>query len=154
MEISKQVIDRVLQPYLANARVLKSAGIDFPMIHGRFLIGPTFYYSPKIEHATDIEIQLCLNQLVYAGVAEIIGQKTIPELDGINFYELQKEGMLIIESRKRFRRQIKTNKEISGEIKLGNWKKVRSLFLSNADFKFENRSCFGELELALILPKV
>jgi hypothetical protein len=152
MKIPKQMIDKVLEHYRPNLRMLKSASLGYPSIKGRFLIGPTFYYIPRLEHAADIEIQLCLNQLAYAGIAEIMEQGVVPELNGLNFYELQKENMLVIESRKRFRRPIRTNAEIGGELILRRWKDVGSLILGNFDFQFENKSCFGSLELGLVKP--
>lgn len=148
MIIPTEIIEDVLRPY--NCKVLKSANLEYPFVRGRFLIGPTYYHIPPFEHATDIDIQLCLNQLAYAGVAEAIRRKIIPELDGLNFDELRTENMLIIESRKRFKRSIRTDVEIGGEIKIARWKEFRGLLLANGDFQFENRSCFGELELAIV----
>ena len=152
MEISKQMIDNVLKHYRPSLRTLKSADLEYPVIRGKFIIGPTYYYIPALKHATDIEIQLCLNQLAYVGIAKSMEQGLIPELSGLDFYELQKENMLIIESRKRFRKPIRTDIEIQGEMILREWKDFGNLFLANTDFQFENRSCFGSLELALVKP--
>lgn len=150
--ISGETISEILKHYSPNCRPLKSATIEYPVIKGTFRIGKTFYYLPALEHATDIEIQLCLNQLAYAGIAHMMEQEAIPELRGLNFYELQKENMLIIESRKRFRKPIRTDVEIHGELVLRKWKLAGNLLIANSDFQFENRSCIGSLELALIKP--
>ena len=146
------MIDNVLKHYRPSLRMLKSADLKYPVVKGEFLIGRTFYYIPALKHATDIEIQLCLNQLAYVGIAKSMEQGLIPELKGLDFYELQKENMLIIESKKRFRKPIRTDVEIQGEIVLKDWRDFGNLFLANTDFQFENRSCFGSLELALIKP--
>lgn len=152
MEIQKKMIDKVLQHYRPNLRMLKSANLEYPTITGKFVIGPTYYYVPRFEHATDIEIQLCLNQMAYAGIAEVIQERRIPELSGLDFYELQKESMLVIESQKRFRKPIRTDIEIYGELTLREWRDFGKILISCADFQFENRSCFGSLELALVKP--
>jgi len=151
-EIAKKLIDNALKHYRPNLRMLKSASIEYPKINGKFFIGPTYYYIPAFKHATDIEIQLCLNQLAYVGIAKIMQEEMVPELSGLDFYELQKENMLIIESRKRFDNPIRADAEIDGELTLRRLKNVGSLILGNFDFQFENRSCFGSLELALIKP--
>jgi hypothetical protein len=153
-EISKQLINEIMNPYKQGCKVLRKAFLDYPIIRGTFLIGQTYYHVPAFEHATDIEIQLCLNQLIYTGVAEITRQKIIPELEGLDFEELRRENMLIIESRKRFVRPIRTDIEISGEIVVKNYKSANGLLIAQTNFQFENKSCFGSLELALIKPGV
>ena len=67
-----------------------------------------------------------------------------------DFDRLQKEGMLIVESRKRFRKHIRIDKEIYGEIEIVDLRKRNNLVLAKVDFEFENRSCLGELELAIV----
>ena len=150
MKIPEEVINEVVRPYIC--KVLRSASLEYPIIRGSFFIGPTYYYVYPLEHATDIEIQLCLNQLIYASIAEAIRSKLVPELEGLDFDSLRNEGMLIIESRKRFRRPIRTDKEIQGEIEITRMRDAGRLILAQANFQFENRSCFGSLELALIKP--
>lgn len=152
MIVSQELIGKVLEHYRPNLRMLKFAELEYPSMRGKFVIGQTFYYTPSLKHATDVEIQLCLNQLVYVGVAQAMEQGLVQELKGLDFYELQKENMLITESRKRFKKPIRTDIEISGEIAIRRWKQVGNLFLADTDFQFENRSCSGSLELTLIKP--
>lgn len=153
VEISKQLVDGVVRPYREECRFLRAAFLEYPKVRGVFLIGPTYYHVPSLGHATDIEIQLCLNQLAYIGVAEAIRNKLIPELSGLNFEELRRENMLILESRKRFRRPIKTDVEINGELEISKWRCFNNLILAYTNFQFENRNCFGSLELALTKPE-
>jgi len=150
MEIPPQTIDNVVRPYQVECRVLREARLEYPRIYGKFFIGSTFYHVPTLQHVTDIEIQLCLNQLAYAGIAQAIQYRSIPELDDLSFEQLRKEGMLIIESRKRFRKQIPTCREISGQMNVNEWRDEAGLIRGWANFQFENRSCFGSLELALV----
>ena len=151
-QVDEKLIREVLSGY-GERRFLIAASLEYPILHGNFLIGPTFYYSPHFEHAADIEIQFCLNQLCYVGVAELIKKEEIPELKGLNFAELQNENMLIVESRKRFRRPIRTDKVITGELKVDDWRKYNHGIAALVNFQFENRSCFGHLELVLLNPK-
>jgi len=148
--ISKQLINEVLSIYKPKFKWLKTAHLEYPSLIGRFSISPGTYTHKPFIHMTDIEAQLCLNQLAYVGLAEAIRTKIIPKLRGINFKELQYEGMLIIETRKRFRKKIPTNKIIKGEIKVKEWRDDGYILRGFADFQFENRSCFGNLEMALV----
>jgi len=149
MQIPKERIYPVLAVYKIPQRVLSSASLDYPRIQGTFDIGPTYYTNDSFKHATDIEVQLCLNQLAYAGAAEMIFQEIEP-FKGLKFSELQKEGMLILGSRKRFRRPIPTDKTITGEITIQDIKQKAKTMFVFADFEFENRSAVGELEIAIL----
>jgi len=151
MIIGQNIIDEVLAPY--TVRMLKSAELDYPYIKGKFTIGPTYYHNPSLQHAADIEIQLCLNQLAYAGIAQMIQNKDIPALNGLEFRELRGENMLIRESRKKFRKPIRTDCEIIGELKINRWKDISHLLLGSFDFQFENNSCIGSLELVVVKPQ-
>lgn len=149
VKITEEVKGKVLAVYKPQQRVLCEATVDYPSANGKFRIGPCFYALEDFHHATDIEIQLCLNQLLYATVYQAIRDKSHPYLDK-DFEKLQKEGMLIAESRKRFRRPIHTDKEIYGAINIVNLRKRKNVVFANVDFEFENRSCVGELELAIV----
>ena len=150
VNISQESIDKVLQIYKLEQRILRAANVEHPRATGKFFIGPCFYTLADFKHATDIEIQLCLNQLAYVAVYEGIENNSHPYLEGKDFDKLQKEGMLIVESRKRFRRPIPTDKEIRGEMMLKDLRERHGVIFANADFQFENRSCFGSLELAIV----
>lgn len=146
--IAKEHLDRVLAIYKPEQRVLVEADLEYPKISGKFRLGDTYYTIKPLRHATDIEIQLCLNQLTYAGVAEMMRLNRILELNGADFYKLQEEGMFIIQSKKRFRKQIKTNSEIAGELNFGRFGRYqKGLIVARADFDFENGACSGDLEL-------
>lgn len=138
-----------LSVYKIPQKVLSSARLDYPRIEGNFDLGPTYYMNEPLVHATDIEIQLCLNQLAYVGIAEMILQEIKP-FNGLKFNELQKEHMVILESRKRFRRQIPTNRTITGEIAVKGIKQKANTLFVFTDFQFENKSVVGNLELAIL----
>jgi|SRR3989338_10764491 len=152
-EVPEENIRDTLSIYKPEQRVLKSASIDYLRINGTFFIGPTYYTLSSLKHATDIEIQLCLNQLAYVGPLEAVRLSIDPLLKDINFKSLQEEGMYIIESKKRFRRQMSTDKDIAADLLVKSIIKKREIILCYADFQFENNSCFGNLELAIINKK-
>mgnify|MGYP001602252274 CR=1 FL=1 len=151
-EITPRQIYEVMKNYRPECRFLKSAQIEYPSIRGKFLIGKTFYHVPPVKHATDVEIQLCLNQLTYVGMLQLFESQNVPELSGLDFSELRTEGMLITESRKRFRKPISTGKEFLGHLNIEEWKNFGNLLVARTKFDFENRSCFGNLELVLVKP--
>lgn len=149
-KVTNEVREEVLAIYKPEQRILLKVDIEYPKAKGTFRVGPCYYTLEDFKHATDIEIQLCLNQLAYVSVYDGITNKVHPYLEGKDFKKLQKEGMLIVESRKRFRRPIPTDSEIYGEMTLKDLRERNGVVFANADFQFENRSCFGHLELAIV----
>ena len=149
-KVTNEAREEVLAIYRPEQKVLLEADIDYPKAKGKFRIGPCYYALVDLKHATDIEIQLCLNQLAFVLVYDGIINKVHPYLEGKDFEKLQKEGMLIVESRKGFRRPIPTDNEIYGEMTLKDLRERNGVVFANADFQFENRSCFGNLELAIV----
>jgi hypothetical protein len=150
MEIDSGIIQRTLELYKPEARVLIHGQVEYPLLIGEFRLHPTFYTISPLQHAADIEIQLCLNQLAYAGLAQVIDSEAFSELAGVNFESVQREGCLVIESRKKFRRPIRTDRPIRGKITMGDFRNCPGLILGHATFDFENRSCIGDLTLALV----
>lgn len=150
MKVSQEKIDKILSPYNPAVRMLKSAFYEYPKVLGKFVINPSLYHSIPIKHASDIEIQFCLNQLSYVAISEALSHNDLEQIKGLDFDSLKYEHMLIIQSKKRFRRQIPINQEISGELFLKESRMYNGLFISYLDFQFEKKSCTGNLELVLI----
>jgi hypothetical protein len=154
MKIPLERIQQVTKKYAPAYRWLYDADYEFPKASGRFLVNQGAYYTKPLEHATDVEIQLCLNQLSYVAVGEAIRNGNPEMFKGLDYDALQKEGMLIIESRKRFRRAIDTSRTIGGELNLLDLRDTGKIILANTTFQFENKSCFGELELVIVKSPV
>lgn len=152
-EVNQDLIGRTLALYKPEQRVLMSADVDYPLARGIFLIGPTYYTLEPCLHATVIEAQLCLNQLIYVAVAQLIEDKKIPGLRGLDFLALQKEFMLIKRSDIDFKKPLKTSSQIRGEIRFEGYKQRGNLLVSDARFEFEDKSCLGSLRSIIILPK-
>ena len=97
---------------------------------------------------TDVEAQLCLNQLAYTLLACSLKNNLIDiGIDYEESFKLQDEGMFIVKSKKNFKKQIRTDREIKGQIEITKYKKLREIIVAKSIFNFEDNACFGELEL-------
>ena len=151
-EVSQTTIERVLEIYNPDSRVLQEANINYPVVNGKFFVGQCSYAS-RFEHITDIEVQLCLNQILYVTTHEAIVRKLDEGLRGLDFFALQKEGMLITHSRKRFRKQIPSDRSFRGSMVFKNRRMYQDRIFYSVDFDFENKSCVGDLELVVVKPQ-
>ncbi len=151
MKISQELVDKVLAIYKPNYRYLKEACIDFPVSRGRFQLGETEYVE-ALQHLTDVEAQLCLNQLNYVFFGNEINSKRWQELKDLTFddyLESRKEGMFIVNSHKIFHKETCTKEPFEGVIRLIRTKKIGSIYLATLDFNLNNGACIGEFSLAL-----
>ncbi len=116
MRISQELIEKVIEVYKPNYRYLKEATVDYPFAKVRFMLGETEYVA-TLQHMTDVEAQLCLNQICYVFFAQgILDQKwELPKTFTLDdFLELRKEGMFIVESHKRFVRETNPGEAFNG----------------------------------------
>lgn len=148
-EIPQETIREALSGYKPGLVFLREASLEYPVARGRYYIGDTYYLFPPLSHATDVEIQLCLNQLAYVSVAELIKEGKLEEFRGIDFKSFKDEGMLIRESHKIFRKPINPRKEFSGELEVKELRRRTNLILANTRFNFEDGSCIGSLKLVI-----
>lgn len=150
MEIQKEEIQRILEVYKPENRWLKEAKLEYPVCYGTFQITPRTYTIEPLSHMTDVEAQLCLNQLAYTLLACSLKNNLINAgLSYEDFFKLQREGMFIVKSKKNFKRQIRTDKEVKGQIEIIRYKKLRDMIIAMSKFNFEDNACFGELELVV-----
>lgn len=151
MKVSKENIDKILAIYKPNYRFLEDADIEFPYARGKFKLKETEYVE-TLKHMTDIEAQLCLNQLSYVFFSQQIIDRRWPDIAGLSldeYLDLRKENMFIIESKKKFVRETDSISAFFGEIEFLNIKKVRGLYLAALNFGLNDRACYGSLKLAL-----
>ena len=151
MKIPQELIDKVVAIYKPNYRYLKEADVDFPVIRGKFQLGETEYMQ-TLQHLTDVEAQLCLNQLSYVFFGNEINTKRWEGLRDLTFddyLELRKEGMFIVESNKKFHRETNPREQFSGVLKLIRTKKKGRIHLATLDFNLNNGACIGDLSLVL-----
>ncbi|MEK6933495.1 MAG: FcoT family thioesterase [Nanoarchaeota archaeon] len=151
MKVSKKNIGKVLSLYKPNYRFLEEVDIEFPCAMGKFRLKEAEYVE-TLRHVTDIEAQLCLNQLSYVFFGQQIIDRRWQDIKNLSFDEylnLRKEDMFIVESKKKFVREIDSLSAFSGEIKLLDMKKIRRIHLASLDFSLNDGACYGSLKLVL-----
>ncbi len=152
MKVSQDIIDKIVSIYLPSYRYLKEAEIDFPLGRGLFQIGQTEYYDGEVSHMTDVETQLCLNQLCYVLFNQEIANGRWDNLKNLtldDFLDLRKENMFVTESHKKFRRETRVGAPFVGEINLNKVRRHGNLFIAHLDFDLNNGAAIGELSVAL-----
>ncbi|HJX50187.1 MAG TPA: FcoT family thioesterase [Candidatus Nanoarchaeia archaeon] len=150
VEIDKRKIEEILEIYKPEYCFLKKVEVNYPFFHGVFRTPSTLYTKKPLNHLTDVEVQLCLNQLAYVGFEEVIKEKLIPQLNSLNFKESQYDEMVIGKSEKKFKEIINPNKEIHGKLKIDKIFNLEGRIIALTSFDFENGKCIGRLNLALI----
>jgi len=151
MKVPQEIVDKVVQLYKPNYRYLKEAYVDFPIACGIFQLGET-EYCDEIQHLTDVETQLCLNQLSYTFFGQGVIGKRWAGLDDLSFddyLELRKENMFVTESHKKFKREINPKEPFHGEIVLRKMKKHGKLYVAKLDFDINQSASSGRLSLVL-----
>jgi hypothetical protein len=152
-EIDKKRIDRYLSVYNAQYCFLKELQVDYPEICGVFRIPKTFYTKKSLDHLSDVETQLCLNQLAYVGIIEATKMGQIPSILSGGSKRIPYRDTVIIESKKRFRERIDPSKDIHGLLRVKRIFTLENSILALTDFNLENGKCTGELNIALVKKK-
>ena len=155
MEVSK-LVEALTGLYKPGYRYLQGAEVNTSGAKGLFKLKSTEYME-TMNHMTDVEAQLCLNQIAYVFFAYHAINRTWPEL-GLNtledFLSLTKEGMFVLESRKRFRRETVPAKEFAGTLELRSYTKISTqAFVARLNFDLNEGACRGYLKLAIRLDR-
>lgn len=153
MKVPQEFVDKTVAVYYPNYRYLKEAEIDFPVGKGIFQLGQTEYME-TLQHVTDIEAQLCLNQLAYVFFGYEMINGRWPRAGKISFDEflaLRKENMFIVESRKKFHKETNPRDPFYGEMEIKHIRKQGDIYLAKIDFDLNEKACSGDLSLVLKL---
>ena len=140
MKIPKETVDKVLAVYYPNYKYLKEADIEYPIGKGKFLIEKTGYME-TLQHMTDVEAQLCLNQLCYVFFGQGVIDKKWKGLENLSFDEyldLRKENMFITESHKKFKRETNPKEPFYGQIEVMNIKSKNNLYVTKLNFSLND----------------
>lgn len=152
MKVSQETIDSVVGLYKPGYRYLKEAYVEFPISMGLFQLGTT-EYCEGVRHLTDVEAQLCLNQLAYVFFGQaVVAEKRwecLKDLTFDKYLELRKENMFITKSRKEFHRQTDSKEPFYGSMHLMRIKKHGNIYLAKMTFDFNEGAADGELSLVL-----
>lgn len=151
MKIPQETVDRVVELYKPNYRYLKEAEIEFSIIRGRFQLGET-EYCETLQHLTDVEAQLCLNQLSYVFFGQGVIDKRWEGLEDLTFdqyLELRKENMFVTESHKKFHKETSPRDLFYGQMQLMKIRRHGNLYVAKLDFDLNAGALVGELSLVL-----
>lgn len=151
MRVSQELVDKVIEFYKPNYRYLREATVNYPFARGRFLLNETEYMT-TLQHVTDIEAQLCLNQLCYVFFAQGIADQQWESLKSFSlddFLGLRKEGMFIVESHKKFVRETNPAEPFNGQIELVRSRSINKGYFAKLRFNLNESASFGELSLVL-----
>jgi len=151
--IDKKNIERYLRIYQPEYRFLEKLQIEYPHINATFKIPPTFYTRLKLNHVSEVEMQLCLNQMAYIGFMEAKKEKKILPLDSSKYIESPFNKMLIGSSEKRFRKMISSKEEIHGSLEFKGVYNISNKTFVFTDFDFEKGKCTGKLNLVVVYGK-
>jgi len=142
-DLNPEIIRNVLKIYEPNWRFLKSARLEDSNYFGRFELSEQCPYllpsSKGFSHATEIELDNCVSQLCYASIADMMSKNKIPGFEDYDFSELQENGVLTIDSQKRFRKIIPRSK-FDGQIKLDEVRIDGDLSILRYTGDFNNKS--------------
>jgi len=75
VQVEKELIKKILNPYKKGWRFLKSADYNPPSIKGKFIINNS-YYIGETGHLNAVDFLICYNQLAYVFFAQIINLTT------------------------------------------------------------------------------
>lgn len=151
IKASQEVVDKVLAVYYPNYRYLKEAEIDYPLGKGKFQLGQTGYCE-TLQHMTDVEAQLCLNQLCYVFFGQMIIDKRWEGLEDLTFEEYLESGdenMFIVESHKKFKKKTNPKEPFYGQIELIKTRRHDSIYVARLDFDLNGGASIGKLSLIL-----
>jgi hypothetical protein len=147
--MNKAIIDTFLKPYkkvtqfLQSFELIKNKGIS------TFKVDCGFYFTPQSSHHfTAVELQVCLNQLLYVYFAHLglYGDNWDCTKD-TGFVNMLTKNDYIIEQKTSFKKEIDTSKLIHAEIEVIHTKKIDATKFMECRFQFED-ACFGSVLVA------
>ncbi len=144
---TNELIDTFLQPYNEAVRYLKSFELSGNKGVGKFQIFNNFYSTfITARHFTAVELQICLNQLLYVYYAHI-GIFNFLKNDGMfqGVMEFQNSKTFITEQFVKYKNPIDVSKEIIGEVEMVCSKKIKSTYFLKCRFHF-NYVCMGNVK--------
>ena len=147
---TNNILDIFLKPYKKDCQFLQSFKLVDNKGVGMFKTNSDFYsVFEKGNHFTAVELQVCLNQLLYTYFGYIGLFDYVENIDDENkLLNIQKENTFITEQSVHFKKEIQISDEIVGEIQITKAKKIGNLTLMECNYKFGD-GCFGMVKVAL-----
>jgi hypothetical protein len=148
--MKNEIIETFLSPYKKESRLLKSFELVGNKGIATFMANSDFYCITQepVHHFTAVELQVCLNQLIYVYLAHL-------GIYGENFNISTKEDFIktlnsnnfITEQITHFKKEIDSSQIIHGEIEMLKSKKIGKMKFMECQFQF-GKQCFGSVKLA------
>ena len=150
MIVEKDIIIRATGVYKPEFRFLKKAELVYPKCYTFFQVEKALFMQNPHDYMGCADIQICLNQMAYVTWAQILREKKIDVKQTCEeFLGLCEKGMFVMEQQRRNRKSISLDKLIKGELTLTEYRDIGEVIIALADFKLENRSCWGSLKVAI-----
>ena len=121
IEISKEILDKVLEPYKTECQYLIKAESDYPITKGIFKIPHSFYTKEGVNsgHFNATDMMICYNQLAFAFFIDSIQRNLIKEIEkNLSLERRFQEGLIIGMNNIKFKKSINP-KEFGGNIEYG-----------------------------------
>jgi len=119
VEVTNEDLDRILGIYNREYHFLRSARICGDTIEGTFKVGEKCPFlkegRERFQHVSEIELDFCLSQLAYFSIHNLISRGN-RDSGGLEFFEIQKNGILTAISSKKFRKPVNPYKEFKGSL--------------------------------------
>jgi hypothetical protein len=147
--MNNEIIETFLSPYKEESRFLKSFELLDNKGVATFRVNSDFYCITKtpVHHFTAIELQVCLNQLLYIYFAHLGLFDNYLDLPRDNtFIKTLNENNFITEQITHFKKDIDSSQIIHGEIKVIKTKKIDHINFMECQFKF-GEGCFGTVKV-------
>jgi len=149
--MNSKIIEALLSPYNENSRFLKSFELLGEKGLASFETNSNFYCISQqpVHHFTAVELQVCLNQLLYTYFARL-GLLNYDKNASLNpdFINALNANNFIIEQNTHFKKAINASQPIKGEIEITKSKKIGDSSYIECSFLFGD-GCFGTVKSIL-----
>ncbi len=141
-----------LSPYKKETQFLQSFEIIKNKGYGTFKTTSNFYCSENkpVEHFSAVELQICLNQLLYLYFAHLnlFDKSTFSNKE--TFVEQLNKNNFITEQTMHFKKPIDVSSSFQGVIEVLKSKKIKNTVFMECLYTFE-MNCYGTVKVAHII---
>lgn len=109
--------------------------------------------APGLQHLTAVQLQICLNQMLYCYFALAGTLDTFEDyvkLSAVDLAQWQAAKTYLIEQQFRFHRSIDVSKSFCATLKLERFRKTSKICVAKVAFDFADGACLGEAKAAVV----
>lgn len=148
--MKNKILDLFLSAYKKETQFLDSFELVGNKGTATFITNSKFYSLTKlpVDHFTAVELQICLNQLLFIYFAHLglFDKEIIPTISN-NFIDSLAKNNFITEQITHFKKDINPSEIIRGEIEVLRSKKIGNVTFMDCRFQF-GEGCFGTVKVA------